>query len=89
MQQATFTITTRLRSTYSLQVGFAKLSFNFNYNLVESWVSINSILHTHPPTTCRKSLKITWNLNLNPNLNPDLNLNLNPNLNLDLNLNLN
>ena len=29
---------------------FAKLSFNFNYNLVESWDSINFIFNTHPPT---------------------------------------
>ena len=28
---------------------FAKLSFNFNYNLVESWDSINFIFNTHPP----------------------------------------
>ena len=27
----------------------AKLSFNFNYNLVESWDSINFIFNTHPP----------------------------------------
>ena len=57
-----------------------KLSFNFNYNLVESWVSINLIFHTHHPPnhhppTRRKSLKITWSLNLNPNLNFNLNLN--------------
>ena len=42
---------------------FAKLSFNFNYNLVESWVSINFIFNTHQPPTHpptqprRKSLK--------------------------------
>ena len=29
---------------------FAKLSFNLNYNLVESWVSINFIFNTHPTT---------------------------------------
>ena len=28
----------------------AKLSFNFNYNLVESWDSINFIFNTHPTT---------------------------------------
>ena len=27
----------------------AKLSFNFNYNLVESWDSINFIFNPHPP----------------------------------------
>ena len=27
----------------------AKLSFNLNYKLVESWVSINFIFHTHQP----------------------------------------
>ena len=29
----------------------AKLSFNFNFNLVESWDSLNFIEHTHPPPT--------------------------------------
>ena len=68
---------------------FAKLSFNFNYNLVESWDSIISFSTPTHPTTRRKSLKsefVSWtststntNLNLNKNLN--LNLNLNPNLN--------
>ena len=75
-------------SYHSLLEVFAKLSFNFNYNLVESWDSINFIFNTHP-TTRRKSLKsefVSWtststntNTNLNQNLN--LNLNLNPNFN--------
>ena len=37
----------------------AKLSFNFNCNLVESWVSIDFIFHTHhPPTRPQEKFKI-------------------------------
>ena len=36
-------------SYLNLIIDIAKLSFNFNYNLVESWDSINLIFHTHHP----------------------------------------
>ena len=38
-----------------MERNIAKLSFNFNYNLVESWDSINFIFQTHPPTGVHKT----------------------------------
>ena len=42
----------------------AKLSFNFNYNLVESWDSINFIFNTHPTTHPQEKFKNPHLLNL-------------------------
>ena len=53
----------------------AKLSFNLNYKLVESWVSINLIFHIHHPPTRRKSLKFPQNEIYTPIFNSNFNYN--------------
>ena len=41
----------------------SKLSVNFNYNLVESWDSINFIFHTHPQEKFKKHSSLNFNFN--------------------------
>ena len=50
---------------------FAKLIFNFNFNLVERWDGYILNFPSHPAT--HPNQKSSFKVNLNPNLNPSPN----------------